>query len=63
MINFPVLGEIKSGGFSERELEKIITNLLIDNNHLINPVVKVRRVNCKFTIIGEVNKPDFYLFR
>ena len=40
MINFPVLGEIKSGGFSERELEKIITNLLIDNNHLINPVVK-----------------------
>ena len=55
MINFPVLGKISIYDFDTEDLENKITKLLIDGGHLTNPTVKVRRVNSKFTIIGEVS--------
>ena len=61
-INFPVLGKINVSNLSEKSLEEKITKLLLDGNHLTNPTVKVRRVNAKFTILGEVNQPGTYTF-
>ena len=60
MIKFPVLGEINVKKVSLYELEKIITNLLIEGGHLTNPSVKIRRVNSKFTILGEVRNPGTF---
>lgn len=62
MINYPVLGKISVAGLNESELEKKITNLLLDGNHLMNPTVRIRTLNSKITILGEVAKPGTYPF-
>ena len=62
MINYPVLGKISVDGLDENELESVITQLLLEGNHLTNPTVKVRRVNSKFTVLGEVAKPGTYSY-
>ena len=61
-INYPVLGSISVEGLSEGELEEKITKLLTEGNHLIKPTVKVRRINSKFTVLGEVRSPGTYSF-
>jgi polysaccharide export outer membrane protein len=62
MINYPVLGKIGVDGLNENDLESKITQLLLEGNHLTNPTVKVRRVNSKFTVLGEVAKPGTYCY-
>ena len=62
MINYPVLGKISVEGLSENQLESKITQLLLEGNHLTNPTVKVRRVNSKFTVLGEVRSPGTYSY-
>jgi polysaccharide export outer membrane protein len=62
MINYPVLGKIGVDGLNENDLESKITQLLLEGNHLTNPTVKVRRVNSKFTVLGEVAKPGTYSY-
>lgn len=61
-INYPVLGKISVDGLDENELESVITQLLLDGNHLTNPTVKVRRVNSKFTVLGEVKYPGTFSY-
>jgi polysaccharide export outer membrane protein len=61
-INFPVLGNIEVGGLSEIEIESNITALLLEGNHLTNPTVKVRRLNSKFTVLGEVRNPGTFSY-
>ena len=61
-IIFPVLGEINVLGSSEIKLSEKITKLLVDGGHLSNPFVKVKRVNSKFTVLGEVNSPGTFNF-
>tara|TARA_Y200000002_G_C22654447_1_gene652835 strand:+ start:765 stop:1538 length:774 start_codon:yes stop_codon:yes gene_type:complete len=62
MINFPVLGKINVEGLSESDLESKITSLLLDGNHLTNPTVKVRLLNSKFTVLGEVRNPGTFSY-
>lgn len=62
MINFPVLGKISVGGLSEKEIETKITQLLEDGGHLTSPTVQVRRVNSKFTVLGEVKNPGTFSY-
>ena len=62
MINYPVLGKVSVEDLSENQLESKITHLLLDGNHLTNPTVKVRRVNSKFTVLGEVRSPGTYSY-
>ena len=59
-INFPVLGVINVQNLSLQDLEKKITNLLIDQGYLKNPTVSIARLNFKFTVIGEVNAPGTF---
>ena len=61
-INYPVLGAINVVGFSESELALHIKKLLVDLGHLTNPHVKVRKVNSKFTVLGEVRNPGTYSY-
>lgn len=62
MINFPVLGKISTFDLNEEQLEIKISNLLIEGNHLSNPSVRVRRINNKFTVLGEVKNPGTYSY-
>ena len=62
MINFPVIGKISVDNLNEEQLEEKIKNLLIKGNHLTSPIINVRRINNKFTVLGEVRNPGTYSY-
>lgn len=59
-ITLPVLGKINVKELTLSELESFLVKKLKDENHLANPIVTVRLMNAKFTVLGEVNKPGTY---
>ncbi len=58
-INFPVLGELKLGGLTKREAERLIIDKLKPYMKEI-PIVTVRMVNYKISVIGEVARPGTF---
>jgi polysaccharide export outer membrane protein len=60
--NFPILGDISVKDKTVEELEIEIKQLLIQGQHLLDPLVNVRLLNGKFTVLGEVQKPGTYSF-
>ena len=62
MINYPVLGQISVEGLSLDQLENKITQLLLNEGHLTNHTVKIRRLNSKFTVLGEVGNPGTFSY-
>lgn len=61
-INFPIIGIVFAANKTISELEKELKSTLESNGHLIDPIVSVRLLNGKVTILGEVNKPGTYSF-
>lgn len=61
-INYPVLGKISIQDLSINQLENKITQLLLDGGHLTNHTVKIRRINSKFTVLGEVKFPGTFSY-
>ncbi len=61
-IKLPVLGSISVKNKTTTQLEETIKNKLLLDNHLENPMVSVRILNSKVTILGEVNAPGTYDF-
>lgn len=57
-IQFPVLGNIKAAGLSKKQLKDNITKGLSDGKLLIDPIVNIRYLNFKVTVIGEVGRPN-----
>ena len=62
MINYQVLGEISVQDLSINQLENKMTQLFLEGGHLNNPIVKIRRLNSKFTVLGEVNSPGTFSY-
>lgn len=58
-INFPVLGELKIGGLTKKETEQMIVEKLKPYIKEI-PIVTVRMVNYKISVIGEVAHPGTF---
>lgn len=54
-INFPVLGEIKVEGLSRTEIQKKLEDEI--EVYLKDPIVDVRIVNFRVTVLGEVGSP------
>lgn len=61
-ISVPVLGKVMASGLTTTELEERISNRLESGGHLVKPIVTVRLLNAKVTILGEVNLPGTYSF-
>lgn len=57
--NFPVLGELKLGGLTKREAEQLIIDKLKPYMKE-TPIVTVRMVNYKISVIGEVTRPGTF---
>ncbi|WP_246073640.1 polysaccharide biosynthesis/export family protein [Dinghuibacter silviterrae] len=57
-IKFPVLGSIKAGGLTKEQLEQELTHLLEDQKLLTAPIVTVRFLNFRVTVLGEVLRPS-----
>ena len=53
-IDLPMLGRIKAAGLTKLALKDNITKVIVDNKYLLYPVVNVRYLNFKVTVLGEV---------
>ena len=58
-INFPVLGELHVGGLTKKATEQMIVEKLKPYIKEI-PIVTVRMVNYKISVIGEVARPGIF---
>lgn len=56
-IQFPVLGTIKVEGLTTNELTDILADTLKARKLLIDPLVTIRFLNFRVTVLGEVGKP------
>jgi len=56
-IKFPILGNVPAAGLTQKQLEKNITDLLIEKKLLFDPIVTARFLNFRVTVLGEVNRP------
>jgi len=60
IINFPILGELKVIGMTTKRLQDSITGLIYPRYISQKPVVNVRMLNFKVSVLGEVNRPGIY---
>lgn len=58
-INFPVLGELEVGGLTKRQAEQLVMEKLKPYIKE-TPIVTVRMVNYKISVIGEVARPGTF---
>lgn len=58
-VDFPVLGELKLGGLTKKEAEQLIVDKLKPYIKE-TPIVTVRMVNYKISVIGEVARPGTF---
>lgn len=56
-IQFPILGTIKASGLTENQLKAQIVKSLTDKKLLIDPIVSIRHLNFRVTVLGEVGRP------
>jgi polysaccharide export outer membrane protein len=59
-LQFPVIGTIKAFGLTKKQLKELITNELVQRKMLYDPVVNVRYLNYKVTVLGEVRNPSVF---
>ncbi|MBB6611199.1 polysaccharide biosynthesis/export family protein [Pontibacter sp. Tf4] len=57
-VNFPVLGKVKVAGLTKTEATEMFTSEL--NAHVKDPIVNIRHLNFKVTVVGEVNRPSTF---
>ena len=56
-IEFPALGKIMAAGLTKQKLKEDITERLVNSKLLIDPIVTVRFLNYRVTVLGEVARP------
>ncbi len=56
-IQFPILGNLKVLGLTTSELKDMITKSLLSRKLAVDPVVVVRQLNFKVSVLGEVAHP------
>jgi len=59
-IRFPVLGQIKASGKTKKALREEITMELESRKLLIEPIVDIRYLNFKVSVLGEVKNPSVF---
>ena len=59
-INFPLLGQIKVVGLTRRQVVDLIQSRLKKEGYIKDPIVMVRFLNFRISILGEVNHPGTY---
>lgn len=58
-INFPAIGKIKVANLTTKEVTNQLTEAL--KPYLIDPIVNVRLVNFRVSVLGEVRNPGTYI--
>jgi polysaccharide biosynthesis/export protein len=56
-IYLPLLGSIKAEGLTKNQLKEKIRNLSLEKKLLVDPIVNIRFLNFRVTVLGEVSRP------
>jgi len=56
-IQFPILGPIKASGLTKKDLKGQLTKMLLNKKLLVDPIVDIRYLNFRVSVMGEVAKP------
>lgn len=59
-IKFPRIGKLRVVDLSPIELEEKLTGMLLEEGLLQKPLVTVRQLNFKITVLGEVARPSVF---
>jgi len=59
-INFPVLGTIQAAGQTRNQLTEYLTRQLADKQLLVHPIVTIRHLNYRVSVLGEVARPGVF---
>jgi len=59
-IQFPVLGTVHVEGQNKSQLTKYLTQQLNDKKLLVDPIVTIRNLNFRVSVLGEVSRPGVY---
>jgi len=57
-INFPLIGEVHLGGLAKSEAIALLQEKI--SAYIDNPIVNIRFMNYRVTVLGEVNRPGNY---
>jgi polysaccharide biosynthesis/export protein len=57
-IKLPYLGEIKAAGLTKKALQDGIRNEILRRKLLLDPIVDIRYLNYKVSVLGEVARPS-----
>jgi polysaccharide export outer membrane protein len=60
-IQFPFIGAIRAAGLTKKDLRQYITKELIVRQLLLEPIVDIRYLNFKVSVLGEVNNPSVFI--
>tara|TARA_B110000503_G_C7146056_1_gene413016 strand:- start:103 stop:876 length:774 start_codon:yes stop_codon:yes gene_type:complete len=60
-IDFPVIGKVTLAGLPRREANKKLETLVSD--YIKNPVINLRILNFKISVLGEVNRPGSFVIQ
>jgi polysaccharide export outer membrane protein len=59
-ILFPFFGTIHAVGLTKFQLSTLLTQKIIERKLLIDPIVTIRYLNFKVSVMGEVSRPGVY---
>ncbi|MFT2011410.1 polysaccharide biosynthesis/export family protein [Pontibacter sp. 13R65] len=57
-IQFPFLGNIKAAGLTKKEFQNVIKASITEQKLLLDPIIDVRYLNYKVSVLGEVARPS-----
>lgn len=57
-IQFPLLGNIKAAGLTKSALKQAISQRLVKEKLLLDPILNIRYLNFRVTVLGEVAHPS-----
>ena len=57
-IRFPFIGKIEAAGKTKQELREEITAELVNRKLLVEPIVNIRYLNFRVSVMGEVENPS-----
>ena len=57
-VQFPILGNVKAAGLTKEQLKESLVKSILDKKLLKDPIVSIRFLNFRVTVLGEVKNPQ-----
>lgn len=57
LIQFHELGKVRAEGLTQKQLQEYLRSTLLEKKLLLDPVIDIRVLNYKVTVLGEVARP------